>query len=163
MADFTGMNRHSPVNAWLGQAWGLVEDYGFYVIGLGVVAYVASLKLTEWQVARERAALKAQKEDPTGAYADRKAALDAKRTAALAKRYDDERMKELQRASREEAEQAEAKKRAEKIERYDNLMTGKSNKKTSGLSGWRDEGGGGGGGGRPSWAKRRPACGPKGG
>ena len=120
-------------------------------IGVGVVLYVVSSKLTEWQLARERAARKAAAMDP-----DRRAALDAKRAAAMNRRWDDAELQRQARAMREEAEAAKAKERADKIARYDNLKAGKSNKPTSGVSGWRGSGGDD-APHRPSWARRRQA------
>ena len=158
MADFTGYNPNNPLRDFLRNALTFVEDYGWYVIAVGLVATVAANRFLAWQAAREREESKAAAMDPA-----RRAQLDAQRQRALANRF---KADELAEASRKLEEEKVERARREKIERYDNLQQGKSNKK-SGLSGWKGGGGGGGGddgGHRPSWARRRPnPCGPKGG
>ena len=155
--DYTGFNRNNPLNAMLYAAWEGVQDYGWYILGAGLLGYVAFQKMAEWQYAREKQQHREAAMDP-----ERRAQLDAQRAESLRARYDEQELAEKAQAEQEKAEQ---KRRQDKIDRYDNLQAGKSNK-TSGLSGWRGDGGGGGDDKphRPSWARKRPnPCGPKGG
>ena len=153
--DFEGHNAGNPIPGLLADAWRFVEDYGFYLAGVGLLGYVAYARLAAWSARREKQDSLAAALDP-----ERTAALDARRTAAFAARHTGEQA-EADRAAAAERERAEeAKLRAEKIERYDNLMNGKSNKTTGSMRDGYDHMGGGGGGDddRPSYARRRPNC-----
>ena len=52
--DYTGFNRNNPLNAMLYAAWDGVQDYGWYILGAGLLGYVAFQKMAEWQYAREK-------------------------------------------------------------------------------------------------------------